>query len=70
MRIPRIHIFVVGEFISKLSSGLQHTRVDGLWITRKTDRIDSVEAVDGRIELATGVVVIGRCSPSFVLYGI
>jgi hypothetical protein len=53
--------------LGQLLRGLYDTRINGLRKPKKTDRVDSVIAVDRWVELARDVVMVSRCHKVFVL---
>jgi hypothetical protein len=51
----------------QLLRGLYNTRINGLREPKKTDRVDSLIAVDRWVELARDIVMVSRCHKVLVL---
>lgn len=64
---PGVHVKVEGKFAAEFLGSLDDSRVNRTGEARQRHGIDSIESMDGRVELAGSVMVVGRLGELLVL---
>ena len=67
--LTRIHVKIEGKILWILLRRRNDSGIKRVGEARQADGIDSCQAMDERIKLPCGIVVIGWFSPYFILAG-